>query len=256
MAEPTRAERLAIRRAEQRWRSAPAPRRRPVRLRARRAHFEPGANRIVRARAAAGQGFDPGRGHHDHAAAIDHQHHHCPAAASGAGPTHVGRKAVGDRSWSADVPRQPDAHLSRRGSRAVRADRALEVPRARDVLAVERVPTDHDVVRERLDRSARRVRARRSHVGRVRCVRPQGAFPRRADRRAHPPRFRDGRHHQGKRHRRPRRLPTRVRRLARRLPPRDSNRPAGPDGAVEAQRARCLPDTMERRLGRLGTRPR
>ena len=68
----------------------------------------------------------------------------------------------------------------------------------------------------------------------VRRLRPRRPLPRRRDRRAHPARLPDRRHHQGLGHRRPRRLPARLLRLARQLLPRHRHRPRQADRAVEA----------------------
>ena len=86
----------------------------------------------------------------------------------------AGRPALRRRgSGPADVPRQPDPHLLRhRADPAHHARAAVALPAVGwPVLDVGRRARPERVVRFGLDRTARRLRARRPHLGRVRRLR-------------------------------------------------------------------------------------
>ena len=102
------------------------------------------------------------------------------------------------------------------------------------------------LVRHRLDRPAGGLRAGRADLGGVRRLRRGDPLPRRRDRRAHPPRLPDRRHHQGLGHRRPRRLPAALHRLAA-TTTTTSSRSTGRQARPSC--GSCRPTTSRRRCG-------
>ncbi len=119
----------------------------------------------------------------------------------------------------------------------------MAVPQVRRAVRRVHRPEGHPgLVRLRLDRAARGVRARRPHLGGLRRLRPQDPLPGRGDRRADPARLPHRRHHQGLGDDRPGRLPAGLLGLAGQLLPGDRDRRRQAHGAVEAVRQRGLAD--------------
>ena len=152
----------------------------------------------------------------------------------------------------ADVPGQPQPHVSRRRSRPRAAFGALALPRLRDVRTVERVRRHADVVRYGVGRPAGGVRAGRPDVGGLRRLRLPVPLPRRRHGHADPAAVPDRRHRQGHGDGRPGRVPVGVRRIAGQQAARAGDRSSGSGRAVGARLdgSGVAAAAVEQRLGR------
>ncbi len=153
-----------------------------------------------------------------------------------------------DGARDADVPRQPDPQLLRRGPGADRASHLVEVPCERRSLSHLDGPARcAGVVRHRLDWPGQRLDEPEGQqaVARVRRVRRGVPLPRPDHRPADASRLPDGRHRQGLGHRRPRWLSPLLRGITRQQPARRSRSTATPRPSCGG----CLRMRCHRRCG-------